>query len=229
MVLGHLDGQKDNSDKYSLRGRVFHQIREDILSGKYKENEELKETAIGLGMGVSRTPVREALRQLELEGLVNIIPNKGAYVTGITPDDVRDIYMIRSRLEGLSARLAAANISEEGLVQLEEILYLSDFHARKEHFDQVFELDGKFHEGLYEASGSKMLGHLLSDFHLYVKKVRRKTISTKDRAKESNKEHMGILEALREHNPDKAEKLATIHIMKTIENIGNYRIENILD
>ncbi len=72
------------TDKYSLRGRVFNRIREDILSGKYRENEELKEVTIGNELGVSRTPVREALRQLELEGLVNIIPNKGAYVTGIS-------------------------------------------------------------------------------------------------------------------------------------------------
>lgn len=71
----------------SLRGKVFRRLREDILSGVYKENEELKEISIGEEMGVSRTPVREALRQLELEGLVSIIPNKGAYVTGISLKD----------------------------------------------------------------------------------------------------------------------------------------------
>lgn len=87
----------------SLRGRVFRRLREDILSGVYKENDELREAAIGEELGVSRTPVREALRQLELEGLVSIIPNKGAYVTGISLKDVHDIYMIRSMLEGLCA------------------------------------------------------------------------------------------------------------------------------
>lgn len=80
----------ESSDRYSLRGKVFHQLREDILSGHYKEHEELREMAISEEMGVSRTPVREALRQLELEGLVSIIPNKGAYVTGITRKDVED-------------------------------------------------------------------------------------------------------------------------------------------
>ena len=73
--------KEESSDRYSLRGKVFHQLREDILSGHYKEHEELREMAISEEMGVSRTPVREALRQLELEGLVSIIPNKGAYVT----------------------------------------------------------------------------------------------------------------------------------------------------
>ena len=84
--------KEESSDRYSLRGKVFHQLREDILSGHYKEHEELREMAISEEMGVSRTPVREALRQLELEGLVSIIPNKGAYVTGITRKDVEDIY-----------------------------------------------------------------------------------------------------------------------------------------
>lgn len=93
--------KEESSDRYSLRGKVFHQLREDILSGHYKEHEELREMAISEEMGVSRTPVREALRQLELEGLVSIIPNKGAYVTGITRKDVEDIYAIRSLLEGL--------------------------------------------------------------------------------------------------------------------------------
>ena len=75
----------------SLRGRVFRHLREDILNGVYKDHEELREVTIGEELGVSRTPVREALRQLELEGLVTIIPNKGAYVTAITRKDVKDI------------------------------------------------------------------------------------------------------------------------------------------
>ena len=72
------DVKSEVTDKYSLRGRVFHKLRDDILNGKYKENEELREAAIGEEMGVSRTPVREAFRQLELEGLLQIVPNKGA-------------------------------------------------------------------------------------------------------------------------------------------------------
>ena len=80
----------------SLGSRVFQRLREDILSGKYKEHDELRENTLGKELGVSRTPVREALRQLELEGLVTIIPNKGAYVTGISSKDIRDIYILRS-------------------------------------------------------------------------------------------------------------------------------------
>ena len=78
----------EESDKFSLRGKVFNRIREDILEGRYNQKEELKESVIAVELGVSRTPVREALRQLELEGLVTIIPNKGAYVTGISEKDI---------------------------------------------------------------------------------------------------------------------------------------------
>ena len=91
---------------------------------------ELKEATIGAECGVSRTPVREALRQLELEGLVKIVPNKGAYVTGISSKDTRDIYVIRSYLEGLAARWACEHISESEIDTIEEIVYLSEFHAK---------------------------------------------------------------------------------------------------
>ncbi len=212
--------QKEVTDKYSLRGRVFNRIREDILSGHYKQNEELKENTIGLELGVSRTPVREALRQLELEGLVNIIPNKGAYVTGISEKDIHDIYVIRSYLEGLCARWACEHINDEKLQELEEVVYLSEFHSKKKHYDQVVELDNKFHELIYEASGSKILRHVLSDFHHYVQRIRKITLSNPERAENSNHEHTAILDAIRERNGELAETLAHEHIIQTIENIN---------
>ncbi|NLK29014.1 MAG: GntR family transcriptional regulator, partial [Clostridiales bacterium] len=167
---------KEIVDKYSLRGRVFNKIREDILAGVYKENEELKENTLGQELGVSRTPVREALRQLELEGLVTIIPNKGAYVSGITRKDIQDIYAIRSYLEGLCARWACEHITNAQIEALDEILYLSEFHARRSHHEQLVELDNKFHELIYMASGSKILNHVLSDFHHYVERIRKITL-----------------------------------------------------
>lgn len=220
---------KEANDKYSLRGRVFNKIREDILDGRYKQHEELREAAIGIELGVSRTPVREALRQLELEGLVNIVPNKGAYVTGITPKDVRDIYMIRARLEGLCARMASESITEEQLEHLEEITLLSEFHEKQKHYEQLFALDSKFHEVLYEASQSKMLEHLLVDFHHYVQRVRKTALNSEERAEKSTQEHKRILEAIRDKDPDKSDELATLHIMNTISNINHYKIENILE
>lgn len=213
------DLHKETTDKYSLRGRVYKKLREDILSGVYKENEELKETTIGQELGVSRTPVREALRQLELEGLVTLIPNKGAYVTGITSKDIHDIYTIRSYLEGLCAKWACEHITDAQIEALEEILYLSDFHARRSHYKQLVELDNKFHELIYSACGSKILNHVLSDFHQYVERVRKITLSMPSRALKSNKEHADIVEAIKKRDGQLAEALAHEHIINTIKNI----------
>ena len=170
--MGEHDVNQEASDKYSLRGRVFQKLRDDILNGRYQENDELKESAIGDELGVSRTPVREAFRQLELEGLIRIVPNKGAYVTGITTTDVADIYEIRSLLEGLCARWATKRISTEQIDEMEEIILLSEFHLAKGHYEQLTELDNRFHQLLYDACESKILIHLLKNFHQYVQKER---------------------------------------------------------
>lgn len=217
--MGNYDVKQEVTDKYSLRGRVFHKLREDILSGKYEEHEELKEVAIGEELGVSRTPVREAFRQLELEGLIQIIPNKGAYVTGITEKDVKDIYMIRSLLEGLCARWATDHITKEQMEEMEENVYLAKFHAEKGHFEQLAELDNRFHDILYEACDSKILEHQLKDFHQYVLRVRKKTLSNIVRGPKSNEEHELIMEAIKAGDAKKAEQLANRHMIKAYENM----------
>jgi len=213
------DLKQEVTDKFSLRGRVFHKIREDILSGKYEDHEELREVAIGEEMGVSRTPVREAFRQLELEGLIQIIPNKGAYVTGITEKDVKDIYMIRSLLEGLCVRWAVDHITLEQLEELEENIFLGKYHAQKGHLEQLAELDNRFHDILYEACNSKILEHQLRDFHEYVLRVRRKTLSNVIRGPKSNEEHEEILEAIKNKDADLAERLANQHMINAYENM----------
>lgn len=219
--------KEEVSDKYSLRGRVFHKIREDILNGKYEQNEELREAAIGEELGVSRTPVREAFRQLELEGLLKIIPNKGAYVTGITMKDVEDIYMIRSLLEGLCAKWCTEHITEERLEEMEENVYLADFHADKGHVDQIAMLDNRFHEIMYESCNSKMLEHLLKDFHHYVYRVRKRTLSNNVRGKASNEEHREILAAIKAHDGEKAEELANRHMINAYHNMVNNGLSDI--
>lgn len=206
----------------SLSSRVFQIIRDDILNGKYKEHDELRENTLGRVLGVSRTPVREALRQLELEGLVSITPNKGACVTGISPKDVSDIYSIRSMLEGLCARWAAIHITEGQLAALDEIMLLSEFHMKREgggNAQQMAELDEKFHAVLYEASNSRILSHLLSDFHKYVQQARVSAMESEERARKSLREHRQLLRAIRERDADTAEQLADEHILHVIQNL----------
>ena len=195
--MGNYDLKNEVNDKYSLRGRVFQKLREDILSGKYKEPEKLKRTG----------------------GLVQIVPNKGAYVTGITAKDVKDIYMIRSLLEGLCARLATEKITKEQMEEMEENIYLADFHASKGHMDQMAELDNRFHDILYEACDSKMLEHTLKDYHQYVLRVRQKTLSTNTRGRASNDEHRQIMEAIKSGDADKAEQLANKHMLNAYDNM----------
>ena len=227
--MSSYDLKQEVTDKYSLRGRVFHKLREDILNGKYKENEELREVAIGEELGVGRTPVREAFRQLELEGLIQIVPNKGAYVTGITAKDVKDIYMIRSSLEGMCARLATEHITPEQLEELEENVYIASFHASKGHMEQMTELDNRFHHILYEACDSKMLQNLLQDFHQYVIRIRKKTLSTKERGIASNEEHRQIMEAIRAGKPEEAERLATCHMNNAYDNMVKNGLHELLE
>ena len=192
----------EEHQEHSLGGRVFQRIREDILKGKYKQNDELKEATLGKELGVSRTPVREALRQLELEGLVSIVPNRGAYVNGISKKDIWDIYYMRSTLEGLCARWAVENITEEQIDRLEETILLSEFQMKKGNAfntEQVTGLDGRFHTILYEASGSRMLAE--------------------ERARKSIREHKQILQAIKERDADQAEQLADEHILHVIQNL----------
>ena len=217
--MANYDLKNEVNDKYSLRGRVFQKLREDILSGKYKEHEELKEVAIGEELGVSRTPVREAFRQLVLEGLIQIVPNRGAYVTGITAKDVKDIYMIRSLLEGLCARLAVEKMTKEQMEEMEENIYLSKFHAQKGHLDQLAELDNRFHEIMYEACNIKILEHQLKDFHQYLLRVRRKTLASKNRGPKSNEEHEEILQAIKAGYGGRAEQLANRHMINAYDNM----------
>ena len=176
---------------------VYQKLRENILNGHYKHGDELRETAVGKEIGVSRTPVREALRQLELEGLVTIIPNRGAFVNGISEQDVQDIYLIRARLEGLCARMAAERIDESTLEEMEETMMLTAFHEEQGHYDQLFKLDSRFHSLLYEACKSKILEH--------------------------------VMEAIKAHNADEADRLATRHILNSIKNHHYTKIEKLLE
>ena len=212
-----------NMNEYlPLRDVVFNTLRQAILRGELKPGERLMEVQLANKLGVSRTPIREAIRKLELEGLVTMIPNKGAYVTGISQKDVYDIYRIRSVLEGLCARWATEHITEEQIEGLEEIILLSEFHLERsgEQAGQVTELDGKFHKVLYEASNSRILEHVLSDFHKYVQAARSRSVAKKDRARKFHYGNTEIFyEAMKNKDADLAEELANQHIMNVMDNL----------
>ncbi len=211
--------RRELADKYSVRGRVFHKIREDILEGKYQIGEEIREVTIAKELGISRTPVREAIRQLALEGLLSVTPNRGAVVTGISPQDIEDIYSIRTLLEGLAARWAASKISAKQLKELEEIVELTEFYITQNETEDLHVLDNRFHEILYESSHSKPLQHILSPFHYYVQNARRTSLSIVGRSEKTLEEHKSILRALQAKDQDMAEIATNEHVKNAAENV----------
>lgn len=211
--------ESDIADKASLRERVFQRIRQSILDGKYKQGDALRESAIANELNVSRTPVREAIRQLELEGLVRSIPNKETVVCGITEEDVHDIFMVRGKLEGVAGRLAAERITEEELEKIQEILELTEFYANKGDVSRIETLDHTFHDLIYNATKSKIIKHVLSDFHAYIQQTRKKSIATPGRVQCLLEEHRAIYEAIKNRDGDKAEELINAHLEKVTHNI----------
>jgi DNA-binding GntR family transcriptional regulator len=204
---------------YSLRERIFNQIREDIINGKYKPGDSLIELKLAEELGVSRTPVREAIRQLELEGLVSSIPNKGVIVEGISKQDMNDIYEIRESLEGLAARWAIRRIEKESLKELEDIYELMEFYTEKGDLDHVGELNSRFHEVIFEATKSAPLKQVLSDFQFYIENVRLASLKSPGRAQESLKEHRAILEAFKKGDLEEGERALVQHVRNSRYNI----------
>ena len=207
------------TDDRSLRIRVFNAIENAILDGEYKDGDSLNELRLSKELGVSRTPVREALMQLELEGLVRNVPNKGAVVIGVTEQDIHDIYEIRIRIEGLASRLCAENITEDELRALEQIVDLQEFYLLKNDTEQIWKLDGDFHKIIYDASRSRPLRFTLSNFHNYIKKARDISVQTEGRAVKTVAEHRAILDAIRARNGALAEQLTAQHICNAEVNL----------
>jgi DNA-binding GntR family transcriptional regulator len=203
----------------SLSRRVFSQIQNDILNGVYEPGESLIETRLSEEMGVSRTPVREALRQLELEGLVQSVPNKGVRVKGVSAKDIEDIYTIRMYVEGLAARWAAEKITTEEMEELREAVDLEEFYTRRSDYGHLMKLDTRFHDIIFKASKSKPLMHTLSTFHHYVQKARKVSLSDPGRAMEVLTEHRAIMQAIIDRDADTAERLTIEHVKNASRNL----------
>ena len=209
----------NNNTSHSLTVKVFEEIEQAILSGVYSVGDQLVESKISLELGVSRTPVREALKQLELEGLVKTIPNKGTYVVGISTEDIVDIYAIRIAVEGISSEWAAERINDEEIRELETLVELHEFYASKGDVLQLLQLDSKFHEIIYDISGSRILKHTLLSFHHHLKRARESSLLSAGRTMEAVKEHRAIFEAIASRNGAKAKELTEKHIMNARDNI----------
>ncbi len=217
--MARIDLNENDSYAHSLRGKVFFRIENDILNGKYKPGDSLIETKLSDELGVSRTPIREAIRQLELEGLVQAIPNKGAVVTGLSQKDILDIYTIRMMIEGLAARWAAENITAQELKELQEIVELEEFYTQKNDIINIMKLDSKFHEVMFKASKSRPLMNTLILFHHYLQRARTSSLEMPGRPCQALMEHKAILQAIIDKETEKAESLTTEHIKNASLNL----------
>ncbi|MCL6478001.1 MAG: GntR family transcriptional regulator [Peptococcaceae bacterium] len=209
-------------DNYKpLRELVFESLREAIIHGRLKPGERLMEIQLAEEMGVSRTPVREAIRKLELEGFVVMIPRKGAYVSGISVKDIVDVFEVRAALEALAAGLAAERITAEELENLERSLVQISEVSDRQDLNAMVETDTNFHELLYKASRNQRLFQIVTHLKEQIQRFRTTSLSQPGRSKDALNEHRRIVEAISERNVEMAQALAREHIENAEQSLLN--------
>lgn len=191
---------------------VFEDLKKAILDGELKAGQRLMETAIAEKLGVSRTPVREAIRKLEKEKFVKMIPRKGAYVTELTLDDMMEVLEIRVVLEGLSAKLAARKIDEKSKEKLKD--NVEKFKKALNQMDRkaLVKLDDEFHNIIYEATDNDKLIEMISDLHDQFQRFRLTYFTEFNEYLDSQTFHVDIYESIIEGKPILAEEKAKKHI-----------------
>lgn len=202
----------------SLADQVFDHLENDILSGKYQRGEVLTESKLCAEMGVSRTPIREALRRLEQEHIIEE-SGKGSVVIGINEKDLEDIFLIRKSLECMAASLAAKNRTDEQLKDLKEALEFQEFYLNKNDPEQIKLMDNRFHETLYKLSGSTTFYDTLVPLHKKIQKYRRASVENSSRAAASVAEHRKIYKAIEAKNSAAAAKYASEHVENAYRHI----------
>ena len=204
---------KLNLDDYKpLREVVFENIRKAIIEGVLKPGERLMEIQLSEQLGVSRTPVREAIRMLELEGLVVMLPRKGAYVANISKKDLMDILEVRVGLEGLAAYCATDRMTKDHIKKLETISKELEEAVYKNDVETMLAKDEEFHTLIFEATGNKRLISMMINIWETVYRFRLMYMSDYSSAVNTVDEHKKIIEAFKKGKANLAEKLAKEHI-----------------
>ena len=197
----------------SLADQIYERLENDIITGVYPRGEVLTEMKLVEQLGVSRTPIREALRRLEQERLIEDT-GKGSRVVGITEEDVLDIMNIRLHLEGLAAYYATKNMTYEGLQELAHIVDLQDFYFAKWDTEHLRRADDMFHDAICELSKRTVIRDTLQPLHRKTRRYRKTVMQDKERAALSLQEHHAIVEALQSGDPEKARAAMDAHMAK---------------
>lgn len=203
----------DTGEYLPLREVVFNSLREAILTGQIQPGERLMEIQLAEKLGVSRTPVREAIRKLEIEGLAVMVPRKGAEVAKITEKQLRDVLEVRKSLEELAVQLACKRISKETVEELEQAHKEVQTKAYKKDLTAMVAADVHFHEIIYRAADNERLLQILNNLRQQMFRYRLEYLKDTDNHEVIVKEHAAILEAVQSLDVVKATKAIGQHII----------------
>ncbi|EPR14421.1 GntR family transcriptional regulator [Ruminiclostridium papyrosolvens] len=201
------------NDYKPLREVIFNSLREAIIIGELRPGERLMEVQLAEKMGVSRTPVREAIRKLELEGLVDMIPRKGAHVAELSIKDIMDVLEVRASLDGLATSLAAERITDDELKELKHINGQFASYIEKENLNGSIKKDVEFHDIIYKASRNDKLISILNNLREQVQRFRVIYLKEYNNSKNLIKEHNDIYEAVSSRSMENARNIAKTHII----------------
>lgn len=205
------------TDLRPIRDIVFERLRMAIIGGNLEKGERLVETFIAENRGVSRTPVREAFRQLEVEGLAENIPRRGTVVKGISKKDVIEIYEIREMLEGLEFRLASNNISELQIIQLKETISKMEKCIINDDMNEYCRLHEEFHSIVLYSCGNSRLIDQMKQIYEYLSRIRKSTLVMNKRTRKDMVEHKEIIDVLEKRDEVLAERTGRDHTRKCKE------------
>ena len=185
-----------------------------------RDDIRLDERQLAADLGVSRTPVREALAQLEREGFVRCIPRRGIYVVRKTRREVIEMITAWAALEGMAARLATQNAGDQEIRALRQMFATFETGAEQANLDEYSEINIKFHQTIIRMSHNQVLIDMAENLFTHMRMIRRKTIGEKDRAHRSIHDHMNIIEALEARQPDRAEQLTREHALGLAQHVA---------
>lgn len=196
-----------------VREWAYRHLKADVLSGRFEPGERLTEESLANSLGVSRTPVREALHKLESEGLVKPLESRGFYVERDSREEMEDLFDIRAALEGYAIRLICECISAKTLEQLKAYIQKAEGALRKKELDQIFKYNTQFHDTLHGVIAHKTRFHkLIADTRTYVLRYRKDSLHYLEGAKRTIAGHQKILLAINLKDPELCERVMRDHV-----------------
>mgnify|MGYP002640474826 CR=1 FL=1 len=200
-------------ERTNLRDQIYDILKRRIVLREIESGNKINEEDLAKSLGVSRTPIRETLLRLEHEGIVKIIPRRGAFVISQSKEKVNDLFEVREVLEGLVARLATKNMNHERLDRLKRCLEkISSANGENNKLLKYTPADVEFHTTLLEASDNELLNNMMESVNVNLQMVRLRTVALPGRPEQTVKEHYDILAAIEKRDSTLAEKLMRKHV-----------------